>query len=259
MDKKTLSLLFIGFLLFASGCTQEKVLTNKEIMTKSEQAMTGLESYAFDMMMDMTLSGNITPMLGSTEMTMNMNTTSQIDITNKKSYTKGSMSLMGMDFPIELYTIENIQYSSSPMGGWTKQTMEGVWNNSNMVIRSSIADRIDVVRKEDEILDGVDCYVLYFQPEAEDVLELMGTSQGGMSGMANQENFMESVKNVELWEKISKSDFIVKEMRMVMDVDSEGTEATLDSTFRLYDLDKEFTIVLPKEAEEATQIPTARI
>ena len=259
MDKKTLSLLFIGFLLFSAGCTQEKELTNKEIMEKSEQAMSGMKSYAFETSMDMEISGNITPMLGSTQMSMNMNTTSQVDLTNENSYTKGSMSLMGMQFPIELYTIGNTQYSSSPMGGWTKQTVEGAWNNSNMVIDSSIAEKIDVVRKEDAVVDGVDCYVIYFQPDANEVLELMGASQSGMSGMANQEDFMDSVSNVELWEKISKSDFVVKEMRMVMDVESEGNEVTLDSTFRFYDLNKEFNIVLPKEAEEAMDITTSII
>jgi len=245
--------------LFASGCTQEKQLTNKEVMAKSEQAMTSLKSYAFDMVMDMEISGNITPILGSTQMTMNMNTSSQVDITNKKSHTTGSMSLMGMNFPIELYTIGNTQYSKSPMAGWTKQTIEGAWNNSNMAVDSSIADRIDVVRKDDDVVDGVDCYVFYFQPGANEVLELMGASQSGMSGMANQEDFMESVKNVELWEKISKSDFIVREMHMVMDVESEDTDATLDFTFRVYDLNKGFSIVLPQEAEEATQMPTATI
>ena len=216
--------------------------------------MNNLQSYAFDMNMEMKINGNISPLMGATQMRIYMNSTTKVDITNKKSHTKGSMSLMGMSMPMEAYTIDEIQYSKAPMAGWTKETIKDVWNQTNMVVDASKIQEVGVERKQDETIDNVDCYVMYFNPEPEDVLDLMGVTQNNMGGLANQQEFNEAIKNVEIWEWISKKDYTVKKMHMIMEIESEGTGATMDSSFKIYDLNQQFDITLPDAAQDAVDV-----
>jgi len=75
-----------------------------------------------------------------------------------------------------------------------------------------------------------------------------------MGGLANQQEFNEAIKNVEIWEWISKKDYTVKKMHMIMEIESEGTGATMDSSFKIYDLNQQFDITLPDAAQDAVDV-----
>ena len=117
-----MSLIFI-ILLMVSACSES--LTTEEIQQKLIQANTELDSYSFDMIMDMRMEMDL---LGeSMEMTTRMDSTGQIDIKGQNMVLIGTMNLVGAglntDMEIQTYIVDNYVYTQT-FGVWLKSALE---------------------------------------------------------------------------------------------------------------------------------------
>lgn len=259
MDKKIVAVIAIGLLLFFVGCADvgEKKLTAEQIRDRSVEAMQNVDSYAFDMNMDMTMKvkGDESQMMGMKETKIAMTGNGKTDLENRKMHMEMDMDMLGMKVDMESYIIDNLQYIKMPMFGWVKnKTSADIWDKQNYAkFQSDLMRGIEVNKLEDEKVDENDCYVLSMKPDVKKIFELMNQQMGSDASTPDMED-LEAIKGVELREWIAKDNYLVMKMTMNMQMEKGGTLADMDMTMRLYDYNKPMEIVLPKEAESAVDM-----
>jgi len=224
-------------------------LSVEEIVTNSETAMNSLDSYALDM--DLLISGENPQSPEAGEMAIRLESSSKLDIMNKRMYTSGTMDMEGMSMPMETYIIGNMQYSKAPMAGWVKQEAEMSWDDLAEAGKISMVGNANLTLEGGEVVDGVDCYVITTVPTAETILKIFSQEIGGSGSMGDAKSFLESVKSMTSKEWISKSDFRLRKTHITVDLESEGSPISVEITMRVYDFNEPMNIKLSEEAKNA--------
>ncbi|HID19870.1 MAG TPA: hypothetical protein EYP28_02870 [Methanophagales archaeon] len=257
---------------------------------------TEIDTYKFDMNMSMRMRmGNGTNVTG---MTMEGNGSSMVDTINKSMWTAMRMCMnvseimdentdmnttenASLDVPettcmgIEMYVINNSMYTKMDPGSvlpfntslWIKTNMsEEDWVSEDQLEQQmALLKASNVELLGDEVVKGVDCYVvkidldsemfwelmlnqlLMNQPEMDEVLQ-------NVSDIANQ-----SMINISMTQWIAKATkFVMKSkatMEMAINPDTgEESKVRMDYEMDLYDYNVPVTIVLPPEAERSFDI-----
>ncbi|MGB7000420.1 MAG: hypothetical protein WBE22_00120 [Halobacteriota archaeon] len=174
----------------------------------------------------------------------------------------------------EMYIINNTMYMKMDMSAivpnfsfWLKSEMtEADWESEEIQGQQmELLNCSNVTLLDDEEVNGVDCYVLKIVPDTEKCWEIvMNTSIMDQSGMgAEMQNasdiLNQSLGNMTITEWIAKDTmFVMKSvaaMDMTMSPDTEEeAKVVMDYTMIFYDYNEPVTIVLPPEAEGATDI-----
>jgi hypothetical protein len=251
MDKKILAAVAIGFLLLLIGCIGEE-LTGEQIRDRSLEAMETVQTYAFNMDIDMIMKGGEANVMGAREVTMNMGGDGKIDQTNKRMQMQMTMSMSGMTMEMEQYVIGDTQYMKVPMVGWVKNRSSAeIWETGDYArAQNELIKGMEVNRLEDEKVDGVDCYVLEIEVEdIKELFEMMVQQMGSASSLSADE--LESIKGMAFKEWISKDTYLVTKMFMSIQMEEEGTTMDMSMTMEFYDYNKPMEITLPSEAENA--------
>ena len=179
--KKILGLIFL--LAIIVGC--EGVLTNEEIQAKIIEANSNLKSYEMDTTMGLQMS------VDSKGYNMDIGTElvahGKVDRENKRLAIVGTAKTntvgMNMDMDTEIYVIDNVIYTKTPML-WSKQTLdEDIWRQrdqlENMVVLIDGA-KIKVVGTEASE-KGI-FYVVEIIPDMQKVGDYMMQNQGARRG-----------------------------------------------------------------------------
>ena len=218
-------------------------------------------------------------MMMAMSMCMNM---SGIMEANTSEDTNGNISEnTSLDMPeticveTEMYIINNTMYMKMDMSAilpnfsfWLKSEMtEEDWASEDLLGQQmELLNCSNVTLLDDEEVRGVDCYVLKIVPDIEKFWEIMMNQSkmliGDQSGMEMQNTsdvLNQSLSNITMTEWIAKDTKFVMKSEAAMDMTispdtEEEAKVAMDYELVFYDYNVPVTIVLPPEAESATDI-----
>ena len=257
-------------------------------MTVTTEMLMGNETNATEpmvMVMVMVVNGsgvvdNINKsMWGTMSTCMNM---SEITEANTSVDTNGNISEnVSLDMPeticveTEMYIINNTMYMKMDMSAilpnfsfWLKSEMtEEDWASEDLLGQQmELLNCSNVTLLDDEEVNGVDCYVLKIAPDIEKYREIIMNqsiieqAETGAEMMQDIPDVLnKSISNITMIEWIAKDKkFVMKaeaaiDMTMSPDTEEEAKVA-MDYTMTFYDYNVPVSIVLPPEAEDATDI-----
>ncbi|MCK4735535.1 MAG: hypothetical protein KAT65_23985, partial [Methanophagales archaeon] len=292
----------IVVVMMLSGCTdkeqintaevKEELLNSAEIKEMILDSVEKIDTYKFDI--DLTEETLIRNETDETEMTTVSTGKAVVDIANKMMSMKMTSSIETPDKaempegPMEMtmngYFINNTLYRKD--GGipaipaqWMKAKIpegyDDFWESQNLVNQQvEMLNDSTVELLDDEVVNGVDCYVLKITPEMEKYGEVM-MMQGGIvyriiQGLQQNENFdiTKAIKSKSVKQWIAKDTlFPMKtemQMKMVINTEDlnlpdteEAVTVTSDqkTTLVFYDYNKPANIELPEDAKNASAFP----
>jgi len=195
MDYKiALPLLLVAVVLVA-GCLGGA--DAEEVRDNSLSAMEDVETYEYDMEMDMEMGTADTP--GAISMSMESN--GSVDEGQRRMRMFSTITSFGFEFGQDAYIINDTMYMSMDMGGmgagadfpeWIKieddPMVSQTWESSNYAEQyEEILEISDVEYEEDESVDGESAYVLSLDPDIEDYNDLLTDQMSEISGMEGME------------------------------------------------------------------------
>jgi hypothetical protein len=290
--KAGLVIVIVAVMVFSSYAGAV-ALSAEEIRDLALANATEIDTYKFDMNMSMRMGNgtNVTVMTmegnGSmvdnknksmwTAMRMCMNVSEIMDENTDMNTTENASS----DVPettcmeMELYVINNSMYTKMYLGSvlpfniplWIKTNMsEEDWEYVDQLEQQmALLNASNVELLENEVVNGVDCYVLKIEPDSEMFWELM-LNQSLMNQLEMDEGLQnvsdlanQSMMNISMTQWIAKATkFVMKSkatMEMVINPDTgEESKVTMDYEMYLYDYNVPVTIVLPPGAKRSFNI-----
>ena len=252
-------------------------------MTVTTEMLMGNETNATEpmvMVMVMVVNGsgvvdNINKsMWGTMSTCMNM---SEITEANTSVDTNGNSSsdMPGTIWESEMYIINYTMYMKMDMSSilpnqllWLKSEMtEEDWESEDLLgPQMELLNCSTVTLLEDEEVKGVDCYVLKIAPDIEKYREIIMNQSIIEQAETGAEMIQDipdvlnkSISNITMIEWVAKDKkFVMKaeaaiDMTMSPDTEEEAKVA-MDYTMTFYDYNVPVSIVLPPEAEDATDI-----
>ncbi len=258
----------------------------QKIYTDSTSALQKIDTYKFDMDMDMSMevTGGDEP----GEMTMTISTTGAYDKKANEMFMDMSMK---MDIPMDLdtdssglnmgnismkmYILDGYMYMNMDMLGMGNQWIKTPYSEEiaemyslNMVDQQMelLESVTDVKFLRYETIDGSECYVLSILPDMKEIMSWVGEEIPAEFDTASIDQISEIFKDLVYVVWISRDTGLMLKMdaKMRMDMSSdmfdEGEDfgkMTMDitMTMNLYDHNKPVSIVLPPEAENAMEMP----
>ena len=255
----------------------------EEIIERAVGALDGIKTYQFDMDMNMDMAGEVEGEVF--EATIAIDLSGAIDLENRQMMmdmtVSTTMSGEGeMEASGEIYLIGDMVYTmvgDPEMGSmWSKSEMpEGTWEVMNQV--EPQVDLLELAQVEvvgSEKVGDVDCYVLKLTPDMEQLWQL-AMQQSGMAGEGllfrmltdvDEEFLQEVFKSFSVKQWIAKDTYLLTraEMDIAMELTPEAMGfpeeeglVTMDTAVDLlaYSYNQPVSIVLPPEAEGATEVP----
>lgn len=302
-----LLLMFVFSMVIITGCGEEETtpvstspatvqpatttaeLTQQQlqkIYNDSTFALQNIDTYKFDMDMDMSMevTGGDEP----GEMTMKISTTGAYDKKANEMFMDMSMK---MDMPMDLDTdspglnMDNISMKMYILDGYMYMNMD-MLGMGDQWIKTSYSEEIakmyslnmvdqqiellesvtDVKLLRYETMDGSECYVLSILPDMKDIMSWIGEEIPADLDTISIDEISEIFKDLVYIVWISRDTGLMLKMDAMMSIDmssdmfDEGEDfgtMTMDIslTMNLYDHNEPVSIVLPPEAENAMEIP----
>ncbi|TET26091.1 MAG: hypothetical protein E3J67_02435 [Dehalococcoidia bacterium] len=269
-----LSLVLVMALSFA-GCEEPSA---EEIVASVIESLDDVRTYQFDMDMTMDMAGEFEG--EAMEVVMTMDGTGAIDVENSQMMMDMDITMtmpeeLDVEMGMEMYLIGDTMYMMMEMptmgSMWMKSEMPaGSWAEMNQV-ESQIAllEAAQVEYAGSEKVDGVNCYVIQYTPDMEQLWDLFSQQAGlGMGGVPDvEEEFLQdliSSFSVKQW-FAKDTYFLVKaEIGMVMELTPEAMgfpeeEGVLNMDIAMsmltHDYNQPVSIILPPEAETAEEMP----
>lgn len=236
MKKSLVSLLTICVLILGllTGCGGTKVTAEsllKEVQTKSE-AMNSMETH-----LTMAMTMGSADLGGSIDLTMEMDM--QTVIEPVASYMTGTLSMMGINLDMEIYTILEDEQIATYMG------MMGEWMVQKMAYDTESVNQLDTtagemlqnlgslaLAEETEDVDGTEAYIITGTLSGEDMQSMMDSAESMMSSVTGDTEALDmSGVTVDFKYAISKADKLPLYMDMTFtgfDSVMEGQDVSID-------------------------------
>ena len=277
MGKKivAISLVLVMVLSFAACATEP---STQEIIDGAIQSMYNVNTYQFEMDMTMDMAGEAEG--EALEMTMVMDTSGAIDITNRLVRMEMIMSMTmpeegETDVGMEMYLIGNTAYILADipeMGStWMKSRASvGTWDEMTQVEpQIELLESAEVKLIGSEKIRGVDCYVLQLIPDLQKLWQIAMQQQdiaGGEALDIPEEAIQDIFKGFSVKQWIEKDTYFLAkvEIEMSMEItpedmgypEEEGVVIMdMAMTMLAYNYNETVSIVLPPEAEDAIEVP----
>jgi len=245
-----------------SGCFEQTptgTVSAAQIKANALQSTESINSYNFIM------TGEIGTTVGDDSMTASFNANGAIDISNQKLKMEMSSSVPEQPAATEIafYIINNVLYSKTGIMGdqqWIKTnitSLNTIWNSyDQMEMQKQLLEVSNVQKLNDEVVDGVNCYVLQVEPDLEKYFEIMmnqlETSGSGNLSLGDISDIIEGW-SIKQW--IAKDTNLIKKIynQMAMSYSFFDQEITMDMeiTVVFSNYNTAVTIELPEEAENA--------
>lgn len=254
----------IGTVIFSCGCTKE--LTDEEIKSKVIQVNSELKSYS----MDVETTVNIAQMISKVD----------IDRLNKRMASKGTIkfNVSAMKLNVsgtmvevndEEYILGDYYYTKTILGTWLKMNSDKMtWREQDRI--SQIIELIQsgmIERLEDETIDGNSYYVIKINPDIKKVVQLyLNLEEPSDKSPYSSIDFEDTIKSYSSIIWVNKNTFVIEKSKTNMvrliggSIDTNDTQSAgddyLDETveLKITNINKEFTITLPEEARDATDL-----
>ena len=267
--KKLLKISIVGLVvgvLLVSGCISTETISAAQIKASALQSVSDVTSYSFSITGEIEIAmSNDTGTVMSYVISSSGNGT--IDTANNNLMTDIELylSILEQTMTIEttLYIIDNVVYAKIDEN-WTKSNVTDLseqWqSNDQMEIQRFLLEVSDVEKLDDEIVDGVNCYVLKIEPDLELLYQVMMNQPGAdFSDPLPHGNLSDYVTGFSIKQWIAKDTNLWKKIYAQMTVEYSQD---LGYMFMDYFMDMNFEIVfsnynaavdieLPEEAENA--------
>jgi len=251
--------ILVAGVLLISGCISTETVSAAQIKANALQSTESIISYSFIMTGEMDIA------IGAESVTTSYTANGAIDIGNQKLKMEMSSSVPGQPTTTELafYIIDNLLYSNMGIAGdqqWIRMNITNLsttWNSyDQMEMQKQLLEVSDVQKLNDEVVDGVNCYVLQIDPDLEKYFEVMmnqlETSGSDSSSLGFISDIMDGF-SVKQW--IDKDTDLIKKIynQMTMSYSFLDQEITMDmETIVIFsNYNTAVTIELPEEAENA--------
>lgn len=268
MNNKLLISTFLLATLLFSGCIQ---LSDAEIQEKLITANFGLNSYSVNIILKMNSSYQ---MLGKNTMVISeMSSTGDIDRINKKmninNIIKSEALGMKNEMNMDMIVFDN-RFYTKVLGSWVKMELDNdIWKQQDQI--AQIIDLIKsgrVQRLSDDSFNGNSYYIIKVFPDLNTVAEFALKNQQQNSLIKSEKNmdFADMIKSYSLTLWVNKKTFIIDksfaDMKIVLtpeNLEVKGAngfnqETHMTAEIKMSNLNKEFDIVLPKDAITASDI-----
>ena len=225
-----------------------------EIISKSYNALKNVNTYKFDLSMSIK-----TKVMGTT-VTINMDGHGAVDYKSKKM--KMAYTFQGMNY--EIYIIGDTMYIKI-LGRWYKTTQKGLWERQEMINASiSLMEKLKAEVKGVEKVDGRDAYKVEITPGGLSEKELtdiiMETISTGYSNIPTGLQGNITIKSFSSTVWIDKETYVVlktvSDMEMEMKSNVGSVTSEIHSEWKIKDINKPVSIVLPPEAKNAKPLST---
>lgn len=246
------------------GCiSQESAVTAAQIKINALQSVEDVRTYKFSVSGTMQYTtSNIT---GSFLTNGSSIQNGVIDIANNRFKVESTMVIPGRETDKgAIYFIDDVLYFMTETQGylsWIKQNItldSKSWTSYTQIMNATeLLEMSDVARLDDEIINGVDCYVLKLEPELEKYYEIMMNQSGG-SGSSVVQNFdisdMIEEWTVKCW--VAKTSNLIMKMYMQIVLNfsffGQSFKQSMENEIIFYDYNVDVTIEVPTEAEDAS-------
>ena len=246
-----------------SGCLSS--VNADEVRDGSLAAMEDVETYRFEMEMNMTMDG-----LGGEMGGLSVGMTGEGVVNESSERMRMSSTVdMGEGIEQETYVVNDTVYTKSGMdeNGWYKMDSESevsqTWNTSAPAgDYEEILEISDVSHEGTETVDGESAYVLRLDPDPDEYTELLkdrlngATSDDGLSLFGDGGATVDEA-SARYW--ISEETGHVLRTESEMDLSfggssmSKDVSATVELDLRMYDHGDDITVELPDEARDARE------
>ena len=234
-------------------------MTAEQVVAAALDSTYELDSYRFDMSMDMTMSGD-------TPAVMLMETVGAVDELDEEMYMVMDISMSDpepAEMSTEIYVVDDWLYMGMEITGlgemWMKSQMtEELWNQQMVAdqqfgfMEGFIEDYVDVEMLGTETVSGVPCYKLSVSPDLAKLWD-WASDQEDMEGVDPGFDLEEMIEDFHITEWIAQdSYYMVKaSLDMAMTIDSEYVDMAM--TIYIYDINELVSINLPPEAADAIE------
>lgn len=273
MKRKMKGLLEIGVmvlivLVFISGRIFSEGVSAEEIKADTLAAVEGGDITSYRFSIDMTMTTVIEYEEWASSMDMAITGEGAVDLTNKlisMDVSSTSSGILVMEVEFEYYIVDDEMYMKMDFQGseqWIKMELSEYaisWDSyDQMGEQAELLETAGVERLDDEVVNGVDCYVLNIIPDLGEYYEMMMNQQDLGSGSITDSEIIDISDlitgfSIKMW--IDKdTDFMMKlDVQMAMDISYEGTSSSTDMEMIMLftDYNVPVEIVLSEEAENA--------
>ena len=254
-----------------SGCLSTESVSAAQIKSNTLTIANAGDIHSYEFSMDMRMNMDTTfPGSDSSSTTMSTIADGVVDIANHQLQME--MTSDSVEMPIEvayiLYIIEDVMYMK--MGEletqqWIKMDFsqyeflgDTYWDNYDQIqAQTALLDASQVQKLPDEVVNGVDCYVLQLTPDLNKLFETL-TAQFGSSSSIWQgldlSSFIDAFE-IKLWTS-KDTNFIMKVYEYIL-VDSRAMQSSdfmtmeMEVTVFFFNYNSAPNILLPEEAENA--------
>lgn len=260
-----------------AGCISTETISAAQIKANALNSTEGVTSYSF--FMTGTMGTTITNSTGSYASDISLTVNGAVDLSNEKlmmetdAEADSTIPEQQLEIKSTIYIIDDILYMQTDALGdtqWLKKNItnfEATWQSyseflrSDMDMQRQLLETSDVEKLNDEVVNGVNCYVLKIKPDIEKLYEILMSQQGiNNSGVTPIGNLSDIIKG---W---SIKQWFAKDTNLLMKAYNQMTfEYSFDMGYTSvsfsYNIDMEIlfsgynsavNIELPEEAEDAT-------
>lgn len=260
-----------------AGCISTETISAAQIKANALNSAEGVTSYSFSM--TGTMGTTITNSTESYTSDISLTVNGAVDLSNEKlmmetnAETDSTIPEQQLEIKSTIYIVDDILYMQTDALGdvqWLKKNItnfEATWQSyseflrSDMDMQRQLLEVSDVEKLNDEVVNGVNCYVLKIKPDIEKLYEIMMSQQGiNNSGVTPIGNLSDIIKE---W---SIKQWFAKDTNLLMKAYNQMTfEFSFDMGYTSvsfsYNIDMEIlfsgynsavNIELPEEAEDAT-------
>jgi hypothetical protein len=281
--KKTIGICIL-VLTFAvsTSCSVEPIVA-EEIVSDVIISWADIETYQFDMDMEMNMSGYENE--DQMQIAMRVTSNGAVDLRNKEMGINistsmdmpdsGNLELDNMEFDMGMYLVDNTVYISmdipeiGPM--WMKSQMANqYWEQGDQLepqIQLLAAGYTELVGVE--MIKGVECYVLVLTPNTEELWNMIAqqTEFAYESALSSELDVLQDMlQGVTVKQWIAKDTYYLMRSRIEMAINvtpedigffKEDGSISMDITMDLmvYDYNQPVDIILPDEADQAIEFP----
>jgi hypothetical protein len=281
MKKVMIALVLVVLLVPFSAC-EEELPAGEELMSRVFEAMEGVDSYKEEM--DVTMQFYFEGADYTPDMPLSADIAADslviLDVANEEMAMTMGCDVSGEDedftmkIEVAIYLVDGMLYTllDVPMipGEWNKSPLpEDYWGKmscAEMQMKLLEASNFEVIGKERK--ENVECYVVQMEPDLVQLFKMIIEHTILPAGAMLDEEFdmsTDMVKNcsVKMW--IDKEEYLIiyAEAQFDLEVTPEmfgeyGGEGMMSANatmnMRAYDYNQPVGIILPAEAEEATEI-----
>lgn len=234
----------VTVIILLSACGTQKHLDKKEVLKQASEAAEKLDSYSFDMLINMNVMDMETTMEGTGDLTHNPDT----------MHMTMSMGMPGMSVDFEAYVQEEEAFMSM-FGEWFTMDKEEMEFDSFDQLNKEEMEKLSGFEDQYVMTEEDDQYILTLSGEGEEFSEIVEPYIESSSGSLPADPMLGEaqdilVNSLDLEIGIDKESMIMKSQSVQADLEVDGEPMQLDGTITISNVNEVEPVEVPEEVRE---------